>query len=211
MVNREHAPTGRRPGQGNATRDAILRAARESFAEAGYDRASVRKIATAAGVDPALVLHYFGSKDGLFAEAVSLPLDPDELGERIFGPGIAGSGARFVHAFLEIWESDALGTQVRGVMRAAASNDEAAQRLRAFIQAEVLRIPDRFLAQPDARLRLTLAASHLVGLAFARYILAVEPLASVPRSRLERSVAPAIQHYLSGDLAASGGLEEETQ
>ncbi|MDZ7727428.1 MAG: TetR family transcriptional regulator [Dehalococcoidia bacterium] len=153
-------------------------------------------------------MHYFGSKDGLFAEAVSLPIDPDELGERVFGPGMEGSGERLVEAFLGIWESEELGKQVRGVMRAAASNDQAAARLRAFIQAEVLCIPDRFIAQPDGRLRLELAATQLVGIALARYILGVEPLASTPTGVLVRTVGPVIQHYLSGDLGEPAGREE---
>lgn len=174
------------------------------FAEAGYRDASLRRIAAVAEVDAALISHYFGSKDELFAEAMALPFDPGELAERVFGPGIEGAGERLCAAFLALWESDAYGRQLRGLMRAAASDERAAERFRGFVQSRVLPLPGEHLAIDRPRQRMALIAAHLVGIAFLRYVLAVEPIASTPRDDLVRWVGPVVQQYLSGDLASPG-------
>jgi AcrR family transcriptional regulator len=103
------ARTGRRPGRQD-TRDAILAAARDAFAEKGYDGASIRYIATSAGVDPALVHHYFGTKDQLFREAMRFPVDPNQMLPLLAGPGVDGFGERLVRMFISVWDSPASST-----------------------------------------------------------------------------------------------------
>jgi AcrR family transcriptional regulator len=208
MMNTAIRRTGRRSGN-TATRDAILVAAREVFADESYADASLRKIAARAGVDVALIAHYFGSKNGLFEAAIALPFNPRELGERVFGPGVEGAGARLARAVFDMWESEAYGRQLRGLVRAAVSDAGAARRLGAFIQAEMLPLPGDLLAIDRSRHRMALAGSHLVGTAFARYILRVEPLASIPTEDLVNSMGPVIQHYLTGDLASPVDTEEQ--
>ena len=209
MMNTSERRTGRRTGNAG-TREAILVAAREVFADESYEGASLRKIAARAGVDVALIGHYFGSKDGLFDAAIALPFDPRELGERVFGPGVNGAGDRLARVVFEMWESEAYGMQLRGLVRAAISDAGAAARLGAFIQAEMLPLPGDHLDVDRSRHRMALAGSHLVGTAFARYILRVEPLASIPRDDLVTWMGPVIQHYLTGDLASPPDKEEQS-
>jgi AcrR family transcriptional regulator len=198
--------TGRRPGNQD-TRKAILAAAREAFAERGYDGASIRQIATSAGVDPALVHHYFGNKEQLFLETMQLPIDPSEVLPAALAGGVDGVGERLVRAFLGVWDSAAGGTAA-ALLRSAVSNEWTARMLREFVVSQILR---RIFQEPSIRelntdpedgpLRASLVASQLVGLLMARYIIKVEPMASAPPERLVTVVGPTIQRYIAGDLS----------
>jgi AcrR family transcriptional regulator len=192
--------TGRRPGNSD-TREAILAAARQAFAERGYDKASIRQIATSAGVDPALVHHYFGAKDQLFLAAMEAPIDPGKaIGEVVAG-GLDGIGERLVRTFVTIWDSPA-GTPAAALVRSAVSHDWSARMLREFITTQILRrvIGGLDLDPKEAPLRASLVASQLMGLIMARYIIKVEPLASASGETLVACVAPTIQRYLTGPL-----------
>jgi AcrR family transcriptional regulator len=192
--------TGRRPGNPD-TRDAILAAARSAFAEKGYDGASIRAIATGAGVDPALVHHYFGTKDKLFLAAMNAPIDPGEIIPDVLAGDPDGLGERLVSMFLTVWDSPA-GTAGVGLLRSALSSDWTARLFREFVVTQVLR---RVMAavpmRPDeAPLRVSLVASQLAGLAMVRYVIKVEPLASAPREVLVAAIGPTVQRYVFGDL-----------
>jgi AcrR family transcriptional regulator len=192
--------TGRRPGNQD-TREEILAAARQAFAERGYDKASIRQIATSAGVDPALVHHYFGAKDQLFLAAMEAPIDPAKaIGEVVAG-GLDGIGERLVRMFLTVWDSPA-GIMAAALVRSAASHDSSARMLREFITSQILRrVADRLELDPkEAPLRASLVASQMMGLILTRYIIKIEPIASVPRETLVAAVAPTIQRYLTGPL-----------
>ncbi|GAB3142262.1 TetR family transcriptional regulator [Micromonospora sonneratiae] len=192
--------TGRRPGNPD-TREAILVTAREVFAERGFDGASIRAIAAGAGVDPALVHHYFGTKDQLFLTAMNAPLDPREvLPEVLTGPPDE-IGQRLVRLFLRIWDSPA-GTAGVALLRSAVSNEWTARLLRDFVVTQILRQVTTHLALDPAQapLRASLVASQLVGLAITRYILRLEPLASTPAETLVTAIAPTVQRYVTGDL-----------
>src|SRR5205809_319730 len=128
--------TGRRPGIGG-TRDKILAAARARFVEEGYDGAMIRCIATAAGVDPAMVPHYFGSKEAVFLAAVEFPVDPAVFIPRLLEPGLDGLGERLVSFFLETWDSPA-GGSLLALIRSVVSSDLAADLMREFVTREVL-------------------------------------------------------------------------
>jgi AcrR family transcriptional regulator len=196
--------TGRRPGNPD-TREAILVAAREIFAERGYDAASIRAIATSAGVDPALVYHYFGTKDQLFADTVGLPVEPAEVVSRVFASGPDGAGERLVRFFLSVWENPVTGPQVEAMVRSVLSHRQSARLLRDFFVTQILRrvLPRLDVDPAEAPLRATLSASQLFGLAMTRYILKLEPLASVPPDEIIAMIGPTIQRYLTGDLGGA--------
>lgn len=190
---------GRRPGD-NLTRAAILAAARAQFAELGFDAASVRGIARAADVDPALVLHYFGSKAALFAAALEIPFDAEEVVERIVKGPRAQLGRRLARFFLSIWDDPSRRQALMALMRAATTSPDAADLLRERIGERVLRPVGEHLGGPDAALRMSLCASHLVGLGITRYIVHIEPIASLDADEVADLVAPALQRYMTGRL-----------
>jgi AcrR family transcriptional regulator len=194
------ARTGRRPGNQD-TREAILAAARTAFAERGYDGASIRHIATSAGVDPALVHHYFGAKDQLFLATLEAPIDPGKLVREALTGDLDNLGARLVRMFLTVWDSPA-GTAAAALMRSAVSHEWSARMLREFLTAQILRrIIDKVDPDPkEAPLRAGLAASQMVGLAMGRYIIKFEPLVNASREALVAAIAPTIQRYLTEPL-----------
>lgn len=183
---------GRRPGA-SGSRAAILNAARRDFGEVGYERATIRGIATAARVDPALVLHYFGSKDGLFSAAMDFPRTDDVI-PRVFGPGTAGLGERVASFFIAMWESDA-GPGLLGMLRSVHTSEKAAAMMREFVSTELLSRVAPNLSGRDRELRATLAVSHLIGVAVVRYVLKLEPIASAPAPALAKRIGATIQRY----------------
>lgn len=190
-------PPGRRPGKGD-TRGAILAAARRSFAERGYDGTTVRGIARDAGVDPALVHHYFEGKEQVFVAAMSLPFDPAETLPALAAQGMDGLGERFVRFFLSVWREAATREPFLGLLRSAMTNEQAASMLREFVRTAMVSRVTAVLGVEDAELRAEVAASHLVGLALLRYVVRVEPLASADEDDVVAMVAPTVQRYLVG-------------
>ena len=190
---------GRRPGE-SGTRAAILAAARAQFADNGYDAASVRAIAGAAGVDPALVLHYFGSKAALFTAAMEIPFEPEEVVERVLRGPRSQLGRRLALFFLSIWDDPARQQSMMALLRAATTSEDAAHMLRERVGERVLRPVGEHLGVPDAPLRMSLCAAHLVGIGLARYIVRIEPIASLDAEAVADLVAPALQRYLTGAL-----------
>lgn len=192
--------SGRRPGN-SGSRERILAAARLSFAQSGYDATTIRGIAAAAGVDPALVRHYFGSKEHLFVVALEFPVDPVEFVPRLLDPGIDGLGERIAAFFLEAWDTPG-GRPFLALLRSVASNEQAAEALRQFVSREVLSRVAAILVLDRPQLRAALAASHLIGLAMTRYVVRLEPIASASRDDLARAVGPSIQRYFDQPLPA---------
>lgn len=195
------SPGGRRGGE-SGTRAAVLAAAKQAFGERGYGATSVRGVARSAGVDPSLVLHFFGSKDGLFEAAVALPLDPAVTVAALLADGPDGLGERVVRTFLGIWDATPGQGPMLAMLRGAVSHEDSAARLRDLL----LRVVLRPLAQgaggdrPDERA--ALLASQVAGLALARYVLRLEPLASSSADQLAPLLGPTLQRYLTGDLGA---------
>ncbi|MBL7502712.1 TetR family transcriptional regulator [Frankia sp. CNm7] len=196
---------GRRPGQPE-TRAEILRAARALFAERGFAGTSIRSVATGAGVDPALVHHYFGSKEGLFRAAMEMPIQPEELVKEIFAAGVEQAPERLVRTFLRVWDDPETGPAMVSFLRTALARQESTSLLREFLTATVVRTAaSRLLGGVDpaeAALRIELVASQMIGLAVGRRVLAVEPLASMPADALAAAVTPTITRYLLGELPA---------
>jgi len=190
------ARTGRRPGNQD-TREAILAAARKAFAERGFDGASIRAIATSAGVDPALVHHYFGAKDQLFVETMQLPVNPADFMPKVIEGGLDGAGERLMRTFLGVWDSPA-GASLAALVRSALQHDWSARMLREFLLTQILRrAMKEFGVDPaEAPQRSALVASQMIGLAMVRYIVKLEPVASMPADELVLAIAPNIQRYL---------------
>ncbi|HEX5597894.1 MAG TPA: TetR family transcriptional regulator [Micromonosporaceae bacterium] len=192
--------SGRRPGKPE-TREAILAAARSAFAERGFDGASIRAIAAAAGVDPALVHHYFGTKDQLFLAVMDSPIDPQDLLPQVLDGGRDEIGERIVRTFLSVWDSPA-GAGGVALLRSGMSNDWTARLLREFLVTQILRrvLKPLDLDPDEAPLRAALIASQIAGLAMMRYILKLEPLASAPPETVVAAIAPTLQRYITGDI-----------
>jgi AcrR family transcriptional regulator len=191
-----------RPAGSPPNREAILAAAREQFRERGYDSATIRGIAASAGVDPALVHHYFGSKEDLFAAALRLPTSPREALEGVLAGDPDGLGERLVRRFLELWSADAggIGDTIVGLLRSAATHEDAARMVREFVSREALGRIAEALDVPQPRLRAALAGSQLIGLALARFVIGVEPIASADVETLVACYAPTLQRYLTAPL-----------
>ncbi|HET9138948.1 TetR family transcriptional regulator [Actinophytocola sp.] len=190
---------GRRPG-GTDTRTALLDAARQVFSEQGYDGATVRAIATRAGVDAAMVNHWFGSKEGLFVKAVlQLPFDPADLFTRLAEGPADALGERIVRTFVTTWDATG-GGHFTALVRSVSSHEQAAHLLNDFFVKEVFtRIANQ--AAPDqAHFRGSLVGSQIVGLGMARYVVRFEPLASADVEQVVAAVAPNVQRYLTGNL-----------
>jgi AcrR family transcriptional regulator len=192
--------SGRRPGNQD-TKQSILESARQVFAESGYDKASVRAIAGAAKVDPALIHHYFGTKEKLFLATMNSPIDPAEvIPEAMAGPREL-AGERLVALVLSVWDSPA-GSAAVALIRSAMSNEWTARLMREFVVTQVLRraIAELGIPAAEAPTRTALVATQIGGLAMVRYILKVEPVTSLPPERLVAAIGPAVQRYLTGDL-----------
>lgn len=197
------ARSGRRPGESGA-RERIAESARAAFGEFGFDGATIRIIATGAVVDPALVHHYFGSKQRLFLSVMSLPFDAEFLKRQLLAPGLTGIGERLVRFFLGVWdEQPSVRPILTGIVRSAMTEPDAALLLRDFLGRQGLFQLVAAIAPDRAELRAVLVGSQLIGLAMARYIVGLEPLASADPEQLVASIGPAIERYLTGDLGAA--------
>lgn len=189
---------GRRPS-GEDTRATLLAAAREVFTEQGYERATVREIARRAGVDPAMVNHWFGGKAGLFTAAMSLPLDPDQIVSQLLDAPLEQLAEHMIRLFLTVWD-ETRGGPLIGLIRSVSSNEDAARMLREFVSSVLL---DRLIGELDAdhpELRAALCGSQIIGLGVTRYVLRLEPLASADHDTVVAAIAPNLQRYLTGDL-----------
>jgi len=198
------SPGGRRPGHASA-RDDIIRAARETFAEEGYDGTSLRAVARAAGVDAALIHHYFEGKPGLFIAAMALPFDPRqvELGAEAASPASTLPGASVVESFLTMWDlAEGTGSSFVSCVGAMAASPAVADALREFVRDRVWQhiTPIEGESDDTTDARQALVASQLVGLAYTRYVLRVPPISTASPSEIGRWVGPTLERYGGGDL-----------
>lgn len=196
------ARSGRRRGA-TRTREAIAAAAREQFAAVGYDRATMRSIASAAGVDPALIVHFYGSKEGLFREAMALPPQLAAAFAALADGPKETVGRRLAEAVVALLESPSMRPVVLGRLRSAASHPEAADLVRDLVSRDLALLTGA-LTDDRPETRAVLVGAQLVGLAFARHIVGVEPLASMPAPELVEVLAPTLQRLLVGPLTGVG-------
>jgi len=188
-----------RPGRwrtGEQSRERILDAARRTFGERGYAGSTIRAIAAEAEVDPAMVHYFFTSKAQLFATAMEFPaIIPQRIGE-LLEPGIDGLGDRLVRLFVSIWDDGEFFDPLFALMRSTESG--AAAPFKEFVERELVGRIEKVIPADDARLRAQLIGSQLIGLAVARYVVGLEPVASADPDTLVRLVGPTIQQYASG-------------
>jgi AcrR family transcriptional regulator len=203
---RAHARTGRRAGD-SGTRAAILDSARQQFAAHGYDGATIRGIATVAGVDPALVHHFYGTKERLFASAMQLPVVPSEFIGAALADGAIPAGVtmgeHMVATALELWEGAETIGPFQALLRSAVTSEQAAAMLREFL-TEVILAPVATATRGDpgsAPLRAGMVASQMLGLAMARYVLKFGPVVRASRAELVAAIGPNIERYLTGDIS----------
>ncbi|MEU7639625.1 TetR family transcriptional regulator [Streptomyces sp. NPDC039016] len=182
-----------RPRRSDATRAAILAAARDRFAAEGYDRATIRAIARDAGIDPSMVMRYYGNKEGLFAAASEIDLRPPDL--TVVPP--EERGARLVRHFIELWEGD---ERLTGMMRVGVTNEAGAERMRQVFAAQTQPMIDAVCAVPEeVPARAALVASQILGMALCRYVLRVAPAVDLSQDELVAWLAPTIQRYLTAE------------
>ena len=193
---------GRRPGSPD-TRAAILGAARALFASGGLSGTSVRAVAAKAGVDPALVHHYFGSKDDLFVAALQLPFDFREVVVPVLAEGPDGAAERLLPVFLSIWDDPDLQTPLLALARSLTDPSSKELMRDGFLKVVIGPIGVA-LGIDEPERRMPLVASQMMGLIFMRYLLQVEPIASMPSAELVATYAPTIQRYLTGPLPPAG-------
>ncbi|MGW4353860.1 TetR/AcrR family transcriptional regulator [Nocardia sp. NPDC004582] len=199
MTSGSGTRSGRRPGN-SGTREAILDAARVRFAEVGFDRASIRSIATAAAVDPALVHHYFGTKHQLFAAALQLPIDPQEILDGFAVVPLEELGEHIIRTVVGIWDSP-VGMPAVAAFRSMLASDDPTLARTFLLEVVLKAIRPRVDSPPGTGARrAVLAASQLAGLLVTRKILRLEPIASMPIDQLARAVGPTLQRYFTGDL-----------
>jgi AcrR family transcriptional regulator len=192
------ASRGRRPGAPD-TRAEVLAAARTSFAEKGFRATTIRAVAASAGVDPALVHHYFGTKDDLFLAALEMPVDPREVLAPVVALGPDGAGERLLRTFLSVWDDPEIQVRLLAVVRSVLSEDGATLLKEGFIPVVVGPVLAQLVAdRPDVRV--PLVASQVVGLIVTRYLIALPPMAEMPAEDVVARIGPVIQHYLTGDL-----------
>ncbi|MBD8079431.1 TetR family transcriptional regulator [Cellulosimicrobium arenosum] len=196
---------GRRPGAGD-TRSLILAAARDAFAEHGFEAATLRDIGQRAGVDPAMIHHWFGTKEKLFQAVVNAPVDPQEVLAAGLPDDPERLGEHLVRTLLTVWDSPQ-GSAALVVVRSSMRSSRGAALLREFVLARVIRtaVAPLGLTEDEALWRGNLVATQLAGLVMVRYVLAVEPLASTAPDDVVAVLAPQVQHYLTGELALTGG------
>jgi AcrR family transcriptional regulator len=190
---------GRPPGPSD-TRDRILASARELFARNGIDKTTIRAIASAAGVDAALVHHYFGTKRELFVAAIRIPIDPMKVIVPMRSTPIDELGLMLPSVLLPLWDSE-MGTGLIATMRSILAGSEVGL-VRTFMQDVIAREIGPRVDNPHGSgpIRVQFVASQLVGVVMARYIVELEPFKSLPVQQIAETIAPNLQHYLTGDL-----------
>jgi AcrR family transcriptional regulator len=195
----EHSPS-RRQGRwrsGAESRQRILDAARVLFDKHGYSGTTVRAVAAAAGVDPAMVFYFFDTKQGLFAAALDMPAQLPTAIESIFSGGLDGVGERIIRTLLESMEKSDR-TPLAMLTRSAPTHDQSETLLREFIAREITGRLAAMLDTPDADLRAGMVNVQLLGITVARYIVRIEPIASAPVDELVARFGPVVQHCLIG-------------
>jgi AcrR family transcriptional regulator len=190
---------GRRPG-GADTREALVKAAREVFVEQGYDGATVRAIASRAGVDAAMVNHWFGGKEGLFAEAVlKLPFNPMDIVKILLAAEPDDIGQTIVRTFLSIWDATGGGV-FTALIRSVTSHEDAALALKGFFFEHVFKHVIAKHAPDNHEFRATLVATQIVGMGMVRYVVRFDPLASADIDTMAAAIAPTVQRYITGKI-----------
>jgi AcrR family transcriptional regulator len=196
-------PRGRRPGESGA-REEILEAARRQFAEQGFRATTLRQVAADAGVDVRLVSHYFGSKADLFVAAVEFPFDPEQTFDALLAGGQEGLGARLATFVLGVLDDPAGRETITGLMRAAASEEQAAALMHQRLVEQILVPLARRIGTDHAELRASFMGSQIAGLVLARHVIGLPELVAAERHVLVSMLAPVLDRYLTQPVISEG-------
>jgi AcrR family transcriptional regulator len=191
--------TGRRPGKSNS-RDDILKAARKLFAKRGYQGATLRAIAKEADVDPSLIVHFFGNKVNLLAEAIEWPFDPEVQMPRLLENGRRNVGRQLAELAIRTWDEAGTRHPVFTLLRAGLTEPEAAEMLRTFMLQRLYAPLMERLGSDQPELRAGLAVSQVIGVGMGRYVLKFDGLAEAKSEDVIDWLAPSLQRYLTGKL-----------
>ncbi len=178
----------------------ILTAAREAFAETGWAGTTIRAVARAADVDPALVYHYFGSKDGLLDAATNPPQRWLENVAKTWTTPLPQLGSALVRLMLSAWADDEIGPVLRAVLQTAAHEPSTREKLRRVVEGSLMGVSQLGVDEHDRMVRSGLISSQIMGLAMMRYVWKIEPVASMSDDEVVVAVAPNLQHYIEGDI-----------
>lgn len=187
--------SGRRPGSPE-TREHIVAVARQAFGARGYDATSLRSIAAEADVDPGLLIHYFGTKEGVFRAALEVTIQPDQLFAGLEGLDRSEMAEQIVRRYLSMLDRPEARDVVMGLVRSAVSNEHAADMLRELLLQALLRSLVSLMAKPDAQLRASLIVAQLIGIAMLRHVARSEQVVRAKDEKLVQLVGPAIGQYL---------------
>lgn len=205
VTARSAGRSGRRAGD-TKTSEAILEAARAQFAEHGYNGATIRAIAAQAHVDPALVHHFYGTKEALFAAAMRLPVVPSEVLSAAFGsgPGERGMGELVVRTALTLWETEGVKETFLGLLRSAVTSEQAAAMLREFVAESILgtiaRVAGVRGTGAEVEYRAAMVATQMVGLGFTRLVVGLPAVAQASVDQLAATIGPSVERYLTGEI-----------
>ena len=191
-------------------RDAVLDAARAAFHARGYARTSVKAVAAAAGVAPDVVGKYYQSKDKLFAAAMRLTFDPGSAIPALVAPGLDGMGERLTRVTLETLGDPETRSDLIALARAGASGGKAAAGLKTFVEQDIVDRLAGVIGVPDARLRANLITSYLLGIAINRYVVRLDPIASMSEDEVVRLVAPTVQDWLTPTRPLPGAKSSDS-
>ncbi|HKV20629.1 MAG TPA: TetR family transcriptional regulator [Mycobacterium sp.] len=200
MPQKRAAPPGPRDERG-VLAARILAAAREAFAQTGWAGTTIRAVARAADVDPALVYHYFGSKDGLLDAATNPPMRWLESVAKTWTTPVPELGAALLRLMLGAWADDEIGPVLRSVLQTAAHEPTTREKLRRVVESQLMGVSHLGVDERDRTIRSGLVSSQIMGLAMMRYIWQIEPLASMTDDELVAAVAPNLQRYIEGQIA----------
>ncbi|MGH3561757.1 MAG: TetR family transcriptional regulator [Mycobacterium sp.] len=204
VTNVERRRPGR-PAGSSDTRDRILSNARELFARNGFDNTPIRAVSAAAGVDSALVHHYFGTKQQLFAAAIQIPIDPMTIIGPLRAVPVEELGLKLPSMLLPLWDAE-LGAGLIATLRSLLAGNEVGLIRSFFREVVIVEVADRVDDPPGTGvLRAEFVASQLLGVVMARYIIGLEPFASLPAEAIAQTIAPNLQRYLTGDLPVAPG------
>ncbi len=180
----------------------MLDAARVEFTERGFDGATVRAIAQRAGVDPAMVNHWFGGKETLFSAVMEIPINPEEIAHRILDGDPEQAAERLLRTFLTVWDTNG-GGALTALVRSVASHEAAARMLREFVSRAIFGRIATALCPDRPELRTALIGTQVIGLGMIRYVIRLEPLASADHDTVVGAIAPNLQRYLTGPLVSA--------
>ncbi len=187
--------SGRRPGS-PPTRDDILLAARRSFGARGYDATSLRSIAKQADVDPALLVHYFGTKESLFLAALEVSMNPISVFDGLTTVSASEAARLIVRRYLSMLDQEQTRDVILGLVRSAVSSEQAATMLREFLSRAMLSSLSRLIDHPDRELRASFVIAQLIGIAMLRHVVKAEAVAAASIEEVVSCVGPVIEAYL---------------